>query len=446
MESTTRSSTRTTLPDTPAEVLAALRAEQDDRHASEVRSMRLAAHWVALHPAADTGDPQACFQSPKTLAGEGSPVIDEFCIPDVATMLGLTCDAVGSYLTDVTELRYRLPNLWAGVLSGDVTPWRARAIAQATLALTPDAAAFVDEQTAWCANRVTPAQLIRLVDHARARYMPDALARDIADAADRRHVTFTTDQVSYDGTMHLEADLDIPDALGLAEAVAAGAARLAALGSQDTLDGRRATALGDLARHQPALEFQDATTAPATRPATQIVLHTHLSADAILRPDLANRHECLTGYLEQAGSRVLSADQIAAWCGRADVSVVVKPVIDLRQRLETAGYTPTDRIREHVIARDRTCVFPWCGRNARRCDLDHVIPYNHQHPDRGGPTATDNLAPLCRRHHRLKTRGRWRYRMTEPGVYVWTSPHGHQFLRDHTGSRPIPPTGNPPDQ
>ena len=162
---------------------------------------------------------------------KGPRSIDEFCIPDVATMLGLTCDAVGSYLTDVIELRYRLPHLWAGVLAGQVTPWRARAIAQATVALTPDAAAFVDEQTAWCANRLTPSQLIRLVDHARARYMPDQLAQEIADAADRRHVTFSTDQVSYDGTIHLEADLEIPDALGLAEAVTAGAARLAALGS-----------------------------------------------------------------------------------------------------------------------------------------------------------------------------------------------------------------------
>ncbi len=226
----TATATTTTLPDTPAEVLAALRAEQDDRRASEVRSMALAAHWVALHPAADSSDPQACFQSPKTLAGEGSPLIDEFCIPDVATMLGLTCDAVGSYLTDVIELRYRLPQLWAGILAGLVTPWRARAIAQATVALTPDAAAFVDEQTAWCANKLTPSQLIRLVDHARARFMPDQLAQDIADAADRRHVTFTTDQVSYDGTIHLDADLEVPDALGLAEAVTAGAAHQLLLG------------------------------------------------------------------------------------------------------------------------------------------------------------------------------------------------------------------------
>ena len=86
----TATATTATVPDSPAGVLAALRAEQDERRASEVRSIRLAAHWVALHPAADSSDPGACFQSPKTLAGEGSPVIDEFCIPDVAAMLGLT--------------------------------------------------------------------------------------------------------------------------------------------------------------------------------------------------------------------------------------------------------------------------------------------------------------------------------------------------------------------
>ena len=41
--------------------------------------------------------------------------------------------------------------------------------------------------------------------------------------------------------------------------------------------------------------------------------------------------------------------------------------------------------------------------------------------------------------------------MTAPGVFVWTSPHGHEYLRDHTGSRPIDrdepdcTTAHPPD-
>ncbi|HXH76928.1 MAG TPA: HNH endonuclease signature motif containing protein [Nocardioides sp.] len=269
--------------------------------------------------------------------------------------------------------------------------------------------------------------------------------------------------MSFDGTMHLEADLEVPDALGLAQAVADGAARLAALGSDDTLDGRRATALGDLARHQLAFGFDEVSSderaATSAKPVTQIVLYAHLSADAILRPGGIDG-ECLSGYVEQADHRVLTAAQIRDWCGRPDVSVVVKPVIDLHERLETAGYTPTDRIRDYVTARDRTCVFPWCGRNARSCDLDHVVPFDHSDPTRGGPTSTDNLAPLCRRHHRLKTKGRWRYRMTSLGVFVWTSPLGHQYLRDHTGSRalghehpasgaadhPSDVTSHPPDQ
>ena len=143
----------------------------------------------------------------------------------------------------------------------------------------------------------------------------------------------------------------------------------------------------------------------------------------------------LCARVEQAGQRLLSVEQIRAWCGRPDVAVTVNPVIDLRERLECRGYEPTAKIREHVIVRDGTCVFPWCGRNARRCDLDHIVPYDHDHPDRGGPTSTDNLAALCRRHHRLKTHGRWRYEMTDPGVFTWTSPLGYTYLRDHTGSR-----------
>ncbi|HXH78359.1 HNH endonuclease signature motif containing protein, partial [Nocardioides sp.] len=245
----------------------------------------------------------------------------------------------------------------------------------------------------------------------------------------------------FDGTMHLEADLDVPDALGLAEAVSAGAARLAALGSEDTLDGRRATALGDLARHQLAFGFDDAESGPreVTKPATtQIVLHAHLSADAILRTN-PDGDKCLSGYVEQAGHRVLTSDQIRDWCGRPDVSVVVKPVLDLHHRLETTGYTPTDRIRDHVIARDRTCVFPWCGRNARRCDLDHVAPFDHTDPTRGGPTSTDNLAPLCRRHHRLKTKGRWRYRMTDPGCSSGPAP----WVTSSSATTPAPDRSTP---
>ena len=82
----------------------------------------------------------------------------------------------------------------------------------------------------------------------------------------------------------------------------------------------------------------------------------------------------------------------------------------------------------------RTCVFPFCFRPAEQCDCEHRVP----HAD-DGPTCSCNLAPCCRRHHRAKTTGGWTYLTVEPGVYLWRSPLGYQFLRDHTGTLDVTP-------
>ena len=126
------------------------------------------------------------------------------------------------------------------------------------------------------------------------------------------------------------------------------------------------------------------------------------------------------------------------WCGDSHTRVNVTPVIDLNAELHTPGYEPTDRQRELVMLRDRTCVFPWCSHPARRCDLDHTTAFDHDAHAQGrpqpGPTITSNLGALCRRHHRLKTHGRWRVAQPTSGVFEWTSPHGHTYRRDHTGT------------
>ena len=47
--------------------------------------------------------------------------------------------------------------------------------------------------------------------------------------------------------------------------------------------------------------------------------------------------------------------------------------------------------------------------------------------DQGGRTCECNLAPLCRRHHRAKQAQGWRLDQPEPGVLVWTLPHGRSY-------------------
>jgi hypothetical protein len=122
------------------------------------------------------------------------------------------------------------------------------------------------------------------------------------------------------------------------------------------------------------------------------------------------------GLLGNTQTPVL-VQQVKDWCQAAGTKVTVKPVIDLASNPSTEAYRPSDAIREHVVLRDRTCVFPDCRR--RKVDLDHIVPF-----DAGGTTSADNLAMLCRRHHRAKTHSTWRYWSPEPGVYHWTSPTG----------------------
>lgn len=113
--------------------------------------------------------------------------------------------------------------------------------------------------------------------------------------------------------------------------------------------------------------------------------------------------------------------------------VVLKPVIDMNERVSVDAHEIPARIRERVLLRDLYCVFPWCTRRATRSmDLDHVVPYDDGGPP--GQTITANLAPCCRYHHRLKTHGGWNYVVLTEGTYEWISPHGARFLVDHTGS------------
>ena len=163
-------------------------------------------------------------------------------------------------------------------------------VADQTRVLTRDAAGFVDKHVAAVAGKVGPAQLERLVLEARGRYMPLTLEDQSEDfIPDRRHVTIFDEQVSADGTVHLAAVVDYGDALDIETALQDTAAQLKLAGSADTLDGRRAAALGEMARNQLALTYptdHDSTRPEAPVPSRgpvkrPVTLYVHLSEDAL---------------------------------------------------------------------------------------------------------------------------------------------------------------------
>jgi hypothetical protein len=91
-------------------------------------------------------------------------------------------------------------------------------------------------------------------------------------------------------------------------------------------------------------------------------------------------------------------------------------------RWQTPAYQPSRNLRHLIQIRHRTCAAPGCRRPARRCDIDHTIPY-----DQGGLTCECNGAPLCRRHHKAKQAPGWQLTQPEPGVLIWTTPSGRTY-------------------
>jgi hypothetical protein len=82
-------------------------------------------------------------------------------------------------------------------------------------------------------------------------------------------------------------------------------------------------------------------------------------------------------------------------------------------------YTVPADLADYLIATNITSAAPHSSVDARVCDMEHNIPYDH-----GGPTNPINCTPVDRRWHRPKTLGRWHYRKRDDGVIIWTSPTG----------------------
>jgi hypothetical protein len=93
--------------------------------------------------------------------------------------------------------------------------------------------------------------------------------------------------------------------------------------------------------------------------------------------------------------------------------------------IDPQKYRPAPGLEAMIRARDLTCRFPGCRRPATTqrsgVDLDHTDPWP------SGTTTPDNLAALCRHHHRVKhTRG-WEVAQDANGLLRWTTPGGHRY-------------------
>jgi hypothetical protein len=387
-------------------VIDAAREQHQIENAATIRKLQLAVEWVLLHPGDEVDDQSGegvdWSMREMEIAGEGAPTIDEGAIAEFALAIGISTDSGRVYLGDAVELAYRLPRIWRKVTAGTLPVWKARRIAQATMSLPPEGAGFVDRALYFVAHKCTFAEIDRQVEKARAEYDPAETERRRREAADERHVKVHLGHMTHDGLVPISGMVDVADAVALDTAVAAKADTLdPAL----PLDVRRAIAVGMLGT-APGDQGQ-----PAQR---EVVIYAHTRPGQAM-VDLDNTRTTIT------------PEHLKDWCQQSGTKVTVRPVIDLAEELSTDSYTATPVLKEQVRLRHPECPFPFCHRPSWRqgqhADTDHIVEW----PE--GPTATSNLAPPCRQHHRLKTFTDWTYHHVPGTGFIWTSPLGHR----HTG-------------
>ncbi len=418
-----------------------------EEHQAQVRQLRVALQWALIHPAvvdvegvveyAGWGDhglatglatDLASGVAPVApLAGEGAPLVAPGAPVELAAALGVPFLAAQQLVADALELAFRLPRLWTllGEATGFTGPrvWQARLISRETHDLSLDAALHADRLITAVPDKVGLVDARRLVHEARLHADPDR-ARAEEDAALARRGVWLRRDGAAPATTDVVMTLDTPDAQLLDQSLGRIAADLRGLGDTDPLEVRRARAVGILADPQHALDLMsgrpDAGPTAGGTGSLDLVVH--------VRPaDLTGTGGAATAE----GLGALSTRLLADWLTRhrlADGRVSVRAVVDLADTRAHDAHDPPPLLREQVVLRDAHCVFPGCRTDARRCDLDHIRPF--QDPTEGGPsgqTTAANLAPLCRRHHNAKTHAGWAYVRRDDGSYAWTSPTGHRW-------------------
>jgi Domain of unknown function (DUF222)/HNH endonuclease len=326
------------------------------------------------------------------------------------------------------------------VTDGDLSAAHAAVLAAGTQDLPLHVTAEAEPVLVDAARRLDPPRLRRLLGHLRLVADPQSER----DRAERRHqdrwVRLTP---TFEGMVAIDGLLE-PEA---------GQTLLAALeplarphSAQDDRSGgqRTADALTELARRQ--LEGGRLPQTAGVRPQLTVLVDLdslqgrpgavggdtqagaldpeacrRLGCDGAVTRVLVTRHPTHHGHGHGTGHHDPGSGQgLAAWLRTA--AALLPPTLGgaPTQPLEVGRTTrvvqPAQRTA--LAVRDGGCVFPNCDRPLSWCEAHHLWHWLD-----GGPTDLDNLALLCRTHHRAAHEEGWRLARGPDGQLTATPPH-----------------------
>ena len=331
--------------------------------------------------------------------------VEEAAAAEVAAALKWTRRAADGEMCFAIDLRQRLPQVWRALAEGRIDVRRAKVMVRATAHVPAATAHTIIEAIIDQAHRFTTGQLNARLRKLCVEADPDEAERRYESAFAERRITTVADDA---GTAHLFS-MDLPP-----HRLTAGMKRINDLaqslrrpGETRTIDQLRADVLLDL--------LEGTGVATQSGRGTNII---HTTLESLTK--LSNHPGELAGYgpvIADIARQVVDKQRDGEW----------RWVLEDSETWLTLGNgttrrRPTTQQRRDVETRSPTCIHPGCRMPAAESDLDHRIPWAQQRR-----THTDNLAPLCRYHHRIKHEAGWKYKAASGGDYVFTTPLGHAY-------------------
>ena len=255
----------------------------DTQRRCEVGILKAAVQHAYLHhrdrlDPAESGRPGR--ERARRLGGAGTPQVTEFAAAELGARLGVSTISAGLLMADGLDLCHRLPQLWHGVVTGQVRVYLARLVARKTRDLTPEQAAYVDSRVATYADgRLTWTRFQALLEGVVAAADPAATAARERKAAEQQQARPTRAEEPDHGLRGFYIRAPFATVAVFDAALQQIADILADLGDPDPVDKRRVKALLVLSRPDLAAELIAAYQAWRDRP-----------EDPADLPDQAHRH------------------------------------------------------------------------------------------------------------------------------------------------------------
>ncbi len=421
--------------DTPGGPAEASRGLVDQLTATTASARRLAAKRYELidrlRLAAET-ETGATWSDPDDLAWRDLRA-------EVAAATQMHERVAGGDIELARRLVHDFPATLGGMRDGAVPETHARVLVTHSAGLSPELWPVYEAELLPFAGQLIRSRFEKLARELRASLEPEALIERHREAVQERRIAL---EAAPDGMAWFGALLPAEDAVGAHTAVSGVARSLMVEGETRTRAQIEADVFRDLLVDATGLTPSAGDgAAPVASPAArrgvrpEVLIHVPVLTAMGKSDDAA----LLDGY------GPIDADTARQLCAEAPgfLRILTDPEDGATLSFGRTTYRVPAELKRYLRVRDEVCRFVGCTRNAAHCDIDHTVPWAED-----GDTVEANLAHLCRGHHRLKERNRWKVRHDPGGILNWTSPTGRTYetrpASHPVGRRRGPRVGAPP--